>query len=114
MKRISSKRAKATQIPRKVKEAVYERDNGLCVVCGRSGLPEAHFIPRSAGGLGIEQNIVCLCREHHDLFDFGDGEVVAAIADVIRAHLRECYPDWNEDDLHYQKYGGAFDEAYNK
>ena len=114
MKRISSKRAKALQIPKDVKKAVYERDNGLCVVCGRSGLPEAHFIPRSAGGLGIEQNIVCLCREHHDLFDFGDGEVVAAIADVIRAHLRECYPDWNENDLIYKKYGGAFDEAYNK
>ena len=106
MKRISSKRAKATQIPMKVKKAVYERDNGLCVVCGKRGLPEAHYIPRSAGGLGIEQNIVCLCRECHDKFDFGDGETMAAIAEVIREHLKECYPDWNEDDLYYRKYGG--------
>lgn len=110
MKRISSKRAKATQISTKTKKIVYERDNGLCVVCGQRGFPDAHFIPRSAGGLGIEQNIVCLCRRHHDLFDFGDGETMAAIAEVIRAHLRECYPDWNEDDLYYRKYGGIFDE----
>ena len=105
MKRISSKRAKATQIPRKVKETVYERDNGLCVVCGRSGLPEAHFIPRSAGGLGIERNIVTLCRDCHNRFDFGDGETVAAIADVIREYLRKCYPDWCEEALYYRKYG---------
>ena len=110
MKRISSKRAKATQITKKVKQAVYERDKGLCVVCGRRGFPEAHYVPRSAGGLGIEQNIVCLCREHHDQYDFGDGETMAAIGGVIREHLKKCYPDWNEDDLVYKKYEGVFDE----
>ena len=106
MKHISTKRAKALQIPTSVKKIVYERDKGLCVVCGRRGLPEAHYIPRSAGGLGIEQNIVTLCRDCHDKFDFGDGETMAGIADIIRAHLMECYPDWNEDDLYYRKYGG--------
>ena len=107
MRRISSERAKATQISLKVKKAVYERDGGLCVVCGRPGIPEAHYVPRSAGGLGIEQNIVCLCRDCHDKFDFGDGETMASIAKVVRDHLKDCYPDWNEEDLIYKKYGGA-------
>ena len=106
MKRISSARAKALQIPMKVKKAVYERDNGLCVVCGRPGNPEAHYVPRSRGGLGVEQNVVTLCRECHDKFDFGDRETMTAIEEVVRAHLKECYPDWNEDDLYYRKYDG--------
>ena len=105
MKRISTERAKATQISTKVKKAVYERDNGLCVVCGAPGAPNAHYIPRSAGGLGIEQNIVTLCRSCHDRFDFGDGETMAHIGDMIRAYLIEHYENWNEEDLVYKKYG---------
>ena len=104
MKRISSKRAKATQISTKTKRIVYERDNGICVVCGRQGLPEAHYIPRSAGGLGIEQNIVCLCRDCHNKFDFGDGETCRLMGETIKAYLQSKYPDWNEDDLVYRKY----------
>ena len=104
MKRISSKRAKATQISNKVRRVVYERDNGLCVVCGRQGFPEAHYVPRSAGGLGIEQNIVCLCRDCHTKFDFGDGETCQLMGEAIKAYLQSKYPDWNEDDLVYRKY----------
>lgn len=106
MKRISSARAKATQIPMKVKKAVYDRDNGLCVVCGRPGNPEAHYVPRSRGGLGIEQNIVTLCRECHDKFDFGDRETMTYYDQLIRNYLVDCYPDWDENDLIYRKYGG--------
>ena len=105
MKRISTERAKATQISTKVKKAVYERDNGLCVVCGAPGAPNAHYIPRSAGGLGIEQNIVTLCRSCHDRFDFGDGETMAHIGDMIRSYLIEHYPEWDESKLTYRKYG---------
>lgn len=107
MKNISSKRAKACAISQKTKKAVYERDNGLCVVCGKRGLPEAHYIPRSHGGLGIEQNIVTLCRECHHLFDFGTAGQMEFIGGLVREHLKRCYPDWNEDDLIYKKYGGA-------
>lgn len=95
MKRISSKRAKAAQISTKVKKAVYERDNGLCVVCGQRGFPDAHYIPRSAGGLGIEQNIVTLCRSCHDRFDFGDEYDMAFVGSMVRMHLAGHYPDWN-------------------
>lgn len=106
MKNISSKRAKACAISTKTKKTVYERDNGLCVVCGRLGLPDAHYIPRSKGGFGIEENIVTLCRDCHNLFDFGTKEQMEEIGGIIREHLKGCYPDWNEDDLIYKKYGG--------
>lgn len=55
---MKSKRSKATDIPQKVKQAVWERDGGRCVVCGccRNVMPNAHFISRSKGGLGIEEN----------------------------------------------------------
>ena len=44
-----SKRTKALEIPSKVKAAVFERDGGCCVYCGRVGIPNAHFIARSQG-----------------------------------------------------------------
>ena len=61
MKKASTK---ACDISPKVKRAVWERDGGICVACKKNiGLPEGHYIPRSKMGLGIEQNIVCICRE---------------------------------------------------
>lgn len=105
MKRISNKRAKALAISSKTKAIVYERDNGLCVVCGSyEGLPEAHYIRRSRGGLGIEKNIVTLCRRCHDNFDFGTISERQQLDDVIRQHLQSKYDDWNEEELYYDKY----------
>ena len=72
MKRISSKRAKACAIPNAVKERVWERDHHCCVYCKSIyASPEAHYIPRSRGGLGIEENVLTLCRLCHDAFDCG-------------------------------------------
>lgn len=79
------------------------------MVCGRQGLPEAHYIPRSKGGLGIEQNIVTLCRDCHDAYDFGDRATMDQIGARIRRYLKRHYKDWSEDDLVYRKYGGKID-----
>lgn len=68
-------------------------------------MPEAHFIPRSQGGLGVERNIVCLCRRCHDRFDFGDKDEMTAISDILERHLKKMYPDWDKDKLYYSKYG---------
>ena len=44
------KRTKALAIPREVKERVNARDRGLCVICHRAGIPNAHIISRAQGG----------------------------------------------------------------
>ena len=88
-----------------VKQAVYERDGGQCVICGKRGLPNAHFISRAHGGLGVEQNIVTLCRECHDRYDNSIHR--KAIREVLRAYLKSKYPEWDEEKLNYHKYEGG-------
>lgn len=106
-----TKRAKALDIPQSVKKRVWERDEGRCVVCGSrvNVMPNAHFIPRSQGGLGIEQNIVTLCTEMsenkcHRRFDFGGAEERAAIGAIIEDYLKEKYPGWSKKELVYRKW----------
>lgn len=41
------KRTKATDITKDVKMAVALRDNGMCLICGRPGFSNAHYIARS-------------------------------------------------------------------
>ena len=104
MKRISSKRAKALAITKAVKDKVWERDDHCCVWCGsRDANPEAHFIPRSRGGLGIEENILTLCRLCHDAFDNGTAEQRQRMRHNLRIYLQSIYPDWDENNLIYRK-----------
>ena len=51
------RRTRATEIPKQVRMAVSIRDNGQCIICHRfvpTACSNAHFIPRSHSGLGIE------------------------------------------------------------
>ena len=101
------KMTKATEIPDSVKDKVWRRDEGRCVWCGRSGayvFPEAHFIPRRKGGLGIEENILTLCRPCHHRFDNGDREDRQRMRDYFRDYLQDRYPDWDETKLRYRKW----------
>ena len=86
----------------KVRQAVYERDGGLCIICGRQGLPNAHYIPRSKGGLGIEQNIVTLCIKCHH--DFDNGTKRTEYGKSIKKYLQGKYTNWNEKKLVYDKW----------
>lgn len=97
------RQTKATDISKEVKEIVLERDEGRCVLCKSCyGKPNAHFIPRSHGGLGVEQNIVTLCPTCHDRFDKTVER--AEIKEILRRYLISKYPEWDEKKLYYKKY----------
>ena len=99
-------RTKMVSISKAVKHAVYERDHQSCVWCGRY-VPEycacCHYIPRSKGGLGIEQNILTLCGTCHR--DYDNGKDRKRMKRYFRAYLEEEYGVLNEDDLVYNKWG---------
>lgn len=103
MRNLSSKRAKALAIDTKTKRLVHDRDGGLCVNCRRPGSPEAHYIPRSMGGLGCEENILTLCRKCHDIFDNGCREVREEMRGRFAAYLASFYDGWDEENLIYRK-----------
>lgn len=105
MKRLSSKRAKACALSQRVKREVFERDGGLCVYCHKPGLPEAHYIPRSKGGLGIPENVLTLCRECHDRFDHGTAWERALMRAYFQQYLFDHYDEWDEAKLIYHKEG---------
>lgn len=93
-----------TDIPMNVKCEVWERDEHRCILCGSGrASPNAHFIPRSALGLGIEENIVTLCLRCHDRFD--NSAERKLIREEIRRYLKSKYPNWDESKLVYRKYG---------
>lgn len=96
------KRTKALSIPPRVKEAVWERDGQCCVYCGNPyAAPEAHFIARAQGGLGIEENILTLCRECHRKYDQTYHR--KQMRTFFRDYLSSAYTGWSEDKLIYRR-----------
>ena len=100
---MKSKRTKACEISKEVREAVEKRDNHCCIFCGSpESRGEAHFVNRSQGGLGIEENIVTVCRNCHREMDNGlNTKVYRSIAEE---YLRSKYPDWNKSKLVFNKW----------
>ena len=97
-----SKRSRACDIKKSVKDKVWERDKNRCIVCQSPfAMPNAHFIPRSKGGLGIEQNIVTLCQECHHITD--QTEHRQFMLEKIEKYLKSKYDDWDKEDLIYRK-----------
>jgi len=98
-----SERTKACMISKKTKSIVYDRDKHCCIFCGSPyAMPEAHFIPRSLGGLGVPENILTVCRPCHDKFDRGTREERDEMREYARDYLKAHYPDWDEDSLYYK------------
>lgn len=103
------KRTKATDIPHSVKKKVWERDNGCCVICSNNynTMPNSHYIRRSHGGLGIEENIFTACtnfteKKCHERWD----HYQCTIEEIerVKNHFKFHYPNWNEKDLVYKKW----------
>ena len=100
---MKSKRTKALDITQKAKRIVWERDREQCIICNSpNAMPNAHFIPRSKGGLGVERNIVTLCHSCH--FKYDQTTLRNEFGEMIKGYLKEIYSDWNERDLIYKKY----------
>mgnify|MGYP002523867916 CR=1 FL=1 len=108
---MKTKRAKATDIPMKVKKAVWDRDEGRCVVCYNSYnvMPNAHILSRAKGGLGIETNVVTLCtnltkNKCHYKFDNGTKEEREEIEKKITRYMKNRYGEnWCKEDQKYKK-----------
>ena len=103
-----NKRTKATMITPAAKAAVWERDGGRCLWCGAyNAEPNAHYIPRSRGGLGIEQNILTLCFKRHRIFDQPSTEAEVATSRRMKQsykhYLKSRYPGWDEKKMVYRK-----------
>jgi hypothetical protein len=97
---MQSKRTKALSIDRLVRQRVMERDEGRCIMCNRnSGLTIAHYLNRGAGGLGIEENLVVLCLQHH--FDTDQTIKRKINLAFIKDYLIRTYPEWDEGKLKY-------------
>lgn len=97
------KMTKATSIPKNVKEIVFARDDGRCILCHSPyGLPCSHVVRRSQCGKGVEQNIVTLCHKCHREFD--EGENREQLYDEVVAYLKQFYPDWSREQVIYRKW----------
>lgn len=100
---MKSQRSKATDISKKVKKEVWERDGHKCIFCGSAyAMPNVHVIPRSKGGLGIPQNIVTGCLNCHHLMDQSVHR--KEYIDYANKYLDSIYGKRNEQDLIYKKF----------
>lgn len=95
-----SKRSQATDIPKSVKDKVWERDNRMCIFCGSPfAFPEAHVIPRSSGGLGVEKNIITVCRNCHRLLDQSPKR--EKMLGIAKHYLERIYGKIDESEVKY-------------
>lgn len=101
-----SNRAKAVKFTFEARQRIFERDNGKCIMCGKNEHTYAHYISRSRGGLGVEQNGVLLCWGCH----FKTDQTVERPEKLafIKSYLQSFYPNWNEDDLYYKNMKGRW------
>ena len=99
-----TKRTKELAISKKTKLRVWERDNHRCIFCGKLvtwNMANSHFIKRSHGGLGIEQNLLTNCEDcHHKFDDTANRDEMFAHAE---RYLRYKYTDFDIDNLTYKK-----------
>lgn len=101
-----SKRSNACEITQKVKQIVWNRDKQKCIYCGKfvpKTCANAHFIKRSQGGLGIEENVVTLCPGCH--FQEDHGQDTKRYEEYIENYLKSIYgAEWNKENLIYKKW----------
>lgn len=95
-------RTKMVAIPKEVREAVEKRDNYRCIFCHAPGRGEGHYIGRAQSGLGIEENIITVCRKCHGEMD--NGMNTKFYREIAKDYLKSKYPGWDEKKLIYNKW----------
>lgn len=109
------KSTRAKEFSTKTRERIKQRDRGQCIFCQKQYhieetteagyyLSIMHYIPRSKGGLGIEQNGAIGCQYHHTLMDNGNKGLRGEMMEIFKKYLQEHYVDWDEGNLIYRKY----------
>ena len=99
-----NRRTKELGINKKVKMVVWERDHHECIFCHKRvewNYANSHFIRRSQGGLGIEQNIMTNCEKCHYKYD--NTKAREEMMKYAEKYLRSKYINWNRNDLLYKK-----------
>lgn len=105
-------RSKYCDIPQSVKQKVFERDGGRCVICGNvyNVMPNAHILSRAKGGLGVEENIITLCtlmtpNQCHHKFDNGTKKEKEKMLKIITRYMKSIYgEEWNIENQKYKKW----------
>jgi hypothetical protein len=64
---LPGKGERANDVPVEVRAEVYLRDKARCRFCGTPAATVHHVLYRSQGGTHVEENLIVLCQEHHDL-----------------------------------------------
>lgn len=96
------KRRNTTNISNQVRERVIRRDK-YCIFCGSSyNLTIAHYIPRSLGGLGIEENLTVACANCHMQLDQGKNRKKYQAYQL--EYLNSLYPNITDDKRKYKKW----------
>lgn len=113
---MASKQARAHEFSQKEREKIKKRDCNRCIFCtlgyhmenatwlGQNIQNIMHYIPRSKGGLGIEQNGALGCQYHHDMMDNGNKGLREEMLGILKGYLMGHYPEWKEEDLIYNKW----------
>ncbi len=113
---MKSKQAKAHDFAPETRKLIVERDGGNCIFCQKKYHMEGagwyaltirsimHFIPRSAGGLGIPENGAVGCQWHHEMLDNGNAGRRQEMMEIFEEYLRKWYPSWDRADLTYSKW----------
>ena len=67
LRSVSDKKRRSDKEYAKMRKLAYERDDGMCVLCGAQATETHHIIFRSHGGTNDLKNIACLCRKCHEI-----------------------------------------------
>lgn len=106
-------RTKDLQFSTKTKIEMMERDRGcLFCKCGyrmdkvrNTGIYDPmHIVNKSQGGLGVIENGVIGCRDHHHMLD--NSEFDQEMRQMARDYLSDLYPGWTAENVTYNKWRG--------